>query len=353
MKKMFLLLSILLGGLTMVACNKTSTPTPTEEPKQEEAIIVKDIEKIDIEIGETYTLKHIINSNKGLTVSSEEKVVYEFKDNVLTGLSKGESTLIFQKDNKYQNVTVKVHDKGELSTTFSFDVGRLSGKKIVAFGDSVTANATLGGGNTYFDTFAAAYQMNKGKNYAIGGTTATYTYEGSNIYKEYGNNPTVLDGVRVVKNAYDKAQLNDVDYVFIAYGHNDQYFQPPITVEGDNVYDVNSFDSCHSFKGSYRYMINTLKLANPNVRIILLNCTYSEYDRTNPSRYGKTYNYNDYRNAITEIAEEFNLTCIDPWDYLYPFFDAYEGKHYYKDSVHLSAQGHIELARYICDYREQ
>ena len=53
MKKFFLLLSILLGGLTMVSCNKTPTPTPTEESKQEEAIIVKDVEKIDIEIGET------------------------------------------------------------------------------------------------------------------------------------------------------------------------------------------------------------------------------------------------------------------------------------------------------------
>ena len=42
-----------------------------------------------------------MDSYKGLTVSSEEKVVYEFKDNVLTGLSKGESTLLFQKDNPY------------------------------------------------------------------------------------------------------------------------------------------------------------------------------------------------------------------------------------------------------------
>ena len=148
-------------------------------------------------------------------------------------------------------------------------------------------------------------------------------------------------------------ELDNVDYVFIAYGHNDQYFQPPITVDGDDSYAVNSFDSCHSFKGSYRYMIETLKLANPNVRIILLNCTYSEYDKSNPSRYGKTYSYADYRNAISEIGTEYNLTTIEPWEYLSIFFDAHDNKIYYKDAVHLSERGHLELGQFICSYREQ
>ena len=51
-----------------------------------------------------------------------------------------------------------------------------------------------------------------------------------------------------------------------------------------------TFATCHSYKGSYRYMINVLREANPYMRIILLNCTYSEYDKTLPSPYGKTYN---------------------------------------------------------------
>ena len=350
MRKVFLLLSIILGGITMVSCGEDTAPiTPT---KPEYATLINDVKDVNIEVEETYTFEYIIKKNQGVTVSSTDESIVKVSNNVLTGVKKGETNILLEKDGQKQLVPVKVYDKGELSTSFSFDKERLGGKKIVAFGDSVTANATIGGGRTYFDLFAMANQMNKGKNYAIGGTTATYTYEGSNIYKEYAGNDSVLDGVRVVNKAYLAGELNDVDYVFIAYGHNDQYFQPPITTEGDDVYDVNSFDSCHSFKGSYRYMINTLKLANPNVRIILLNCTYSEYDIANPSKYGRKYSYTDYRNAIKEIAEEFNLTHIDPWDYLYPFFDANDNKIYYKDSVHLSEKGHHELGLFICDYRK-
>ena len=125
----------------------------------------------------------------------------------------------------------------------------------------------------------------------------------------------------------------------------------PNTLINDDLYDVNSFDSCHSFKGSYRYMIKTLLLANPNMRIIILGCTYSEYDKSTPSRYGKLYSYADYRIAIKEIAEEFNLTYIDPWDYMFPYFDAYDSKKFYKDTVHLTVEGHKILGKYLAEYR--
>ena len=350
MKKLLLFLGIIFGSLVMVSCEE-KTPV-AEEPKEIVTTIVQELSKIDIEIEETYTLQYIVKANPGMTVSSDDiEVVTVGENNLLTGIKAGETTITLKLNEKKQIVPIKVYEKGALSSSFSFDKERLAGKKAIAFGDSVTANGTIGGAPTYFNVFVNTFEMKKGKNYAIGGTTATYMYEGSNIYKEYATNSVAIDGVRVVKQAYDNNELASVDYVFIAYGHNDQYFQPPITVAGDDVYDVNSFDSCHSFKGSYRYMINTLKLANPNVRIIILGCTYSEYDKTITMRYGTKYNYSDYRQAISEIAEEFDLTYIDPWEFLKPFFDAYDTKAIYKDSVHLSAAGHKILGDYICDYR--
>ena len=89
-------------------------------------------------------------------------------------------------------------------------------------------------------------------------------------------------------------------------------------------------------------MINVLREANPNIRIILLNCTYSEYDKALPSPYGKTYNYQDYRNATKEIAEEMNCRYVDPWDY-----DFNGSRQYYSDSVHITAKGHQLLSQYI------
>ena len=356
MKKLTLIVVVFLSVLTLTSCKISDFIGGKEDESQDDneikyTTILSELNQIDLEIDETYNLKYVVKDTSGIVVSVVDESVVSIEEKVLTGLKKGETNLELKLENKVQIVKVSVHDKGALSSTFTFNKERLSGKTLAAFGDSVTAPATIGGARTYVENFATKYKMDMANNYAIGGTTATYMYEGSNIYKEYAGSTTAIDGVRVVKNAYDKGELNELDYVFIAYGHNDQYFQAPITASGDDVYDVNSFDSCHSFKGSYRYMINTLKLANPDVRIIILGCTYSQYDLANPSRYGKTYNYDDYRQAMKEVAEEFNLTYIDPWDHLKLYYDNYDNKIFYKDSVHLSAEGHELLANFIFNYR--
>lgn len=343
--------NVLAIAMLLCVCGCGGQSTSSQSSENEYVTIVENFSQIDIEVDETYNISYALRSFPEISATLDNNQIATLESNVISGKTVGESTLTLSLEGKKQRVNINVHEKGALGSTFSFDLGRLASKKIVAFGDSVTANATVGGANTYYNNFANKYRMNDVKNYAIGGTTATYMYEGSNIYKEYANNSVAIDGVRVVKKAYDAGELNDVDYAFIAYGHNDQYFQSPITNSGDDVYDVNSFDSCHSFKGSYRYMINTLKKANPNIRIMLLNCTYSQYNLSNPSRYGKTYSYDDYRLAIKEISEEYSLTHIDPWDHLEMYFDAYDSKYYYKDTVHLSEEGHKVLTHYITDTR--
>ena len=169
-------------------------------------------------------------------------------------------------------------------------------------------------------------------------------YEGSNIYKEYKDNAEAIDGCRVVTNLSKNNELSKFDYVIIAYGHNDQYFQPPLDEENTNHSALNNI---HSFKNSYRYIIKTLKEANKNVNIIILNCTYSEYDIVSPTKYDGGLKYSDYRNASKEIADEYKLKYIDPWNYMRQFFDYNTNKFYYQDSVHLSKNGHIELFKYL------
>ena len=352
MKKILIMFLLVISSVILVSCDKEQQ---AQKPEYTYTTIVEEIDSIDIEIDETYTLKYIINANEGMTAESLNSDVIKFEENVITGLKKGEATIELTLGTKKQKIQVNVHDKGALSTSFTFEVGRFAGKNLVAFGDSVTYPASVGGDKTYVEYLGAKLRLRTYSNFAIGGTTGTYMYEGSNIYKEYYGNSDVewaIDGVRTVKNKYDNGDLNNVQYAIIAFGHNDQYFQPPLTSEGDDVYDINSFDSCHSFKGSYRHMINTLKQANPDMRIIILGCTYSQYDLSNPSRYGHTYNYQDYRNAMKEVAEELNVSFIDPWDYLMPYYDNYDNKFYYNDSVHLSTHGHKLLANYICDSRK-
>lgn len=310
-----------------------------------------EIDDIHLEVGETYYLKEVLADYKGLIVVSQNNEItsYNSQSKMLNAYKEGETNVVLKYKGQNQLVKVVV---GKIGSNYKFSKERLYSKGIVAFGDSVTADATIGNsGKTYSRRFASRFEMNYLRNYAIGGTTATYMYKGSNIYKEYANNKTAVDGCRVVYNAYKNGELTNVDYAFIAYGHNDQYFQPPITVQGDEIYCVDgTFATCNSYKGSYRYMINVLREANPNIRIIVLNCTYSEYDNANPSPYGSKYCYEDYRIATKEIAEEMGCKYIDPWDYMKELYDYGKGNINYSDSVHITAIGHQKLSQFISQF---
>lgn len=231
-----------------------------------------------------------------------------------------------------------------MNDTFKINKDFFANKNLLILGDSVSAQATIGNNKTYSTLLKEELNINELKNAAIGGTTLTYMYEGSNIYKEYKDNAEAIDGCRVVTNLSKNNELSKFDYVIIAYGHNDQYFQPPLDEENTNPLALNDI---HSFKNSYRYIIKTLKEANKNVNIIILNCTYSEYDIVNPTKYDGGLKYSDYRNASKEIADEYKLKYIDPWNYMRQFFDYNTNKFYYQDSVHLSKNGHIELFKYL------
>ena len=310
-----------------------------------------EIDDIHLEVGETYYLKEVLADYRGLIVVSQNNEItsYNSQSKMLNAYKEGETNVVLKYKGQNQLVKVVV---GKIGANYKFSKERLYSKGIVAFGDSVTADATIGNsGKTYSRRFASRFEMNYLRNYAIGGTTATYMYKGSNIYKEYANNKTAIDGCRVVYNAYKNGELTNVDYAFIAYGHNDQYFQPPITVQGDEIYCVDgTFETCNSYKGSYRYMINVLREANPNIRIIVLNCTYSEYDNANPSPYGSKYCYEDYRIATKEIAEEMGCKYIDPWDYMKELYDYGKGNINYSDSVHITAIGHQKLSQFISQF---
>lgn len=223
------------------------------------------------------------------------------------------------------------------------------GKKLIVIGDSLSAEETYNNaGKTYCSVIAEKTGMIFKKNYAIGGTTATYMFPGSHVEIEYKDHKVAIDGCRVSKKAFENHEFDDVDYAFIEYGHNDQYFNDPISVPGDDVYNIDNFDNAHSFKGSYRFIINLLRKANPNIRIILMNCTYSEYDLEYRSKDWKyTLTFADYRQAIKELAEEMNCKYLEPWDYMKPVFDGRTTKEYYHDVCHISPKGHAYLAEFI------
>lgn len=353
MKKTILLISLislpLLGcDNSLISSSSLSNQESSNENNEYEAHEFYDIDDIIIDVNEIIETSNVIRNTNVYDIKVSNENIAVFENNCIVGKNIGETTLTITRGSKRQEVKITVQSS-YADPLYKFSNEDLSGKNLVVFGDSVSAVATINNSKaTYSYLFASNYKMNLVNNYAIGGTTATYMYQGSNIYKEYASNSEAIDGCRVVNKAYLNNELNNIDYAFIAFGHNDQYFQPPISVLNDRRYcDDDTFSTCRSYKSSYRYMINVLRKANPNVKIILLNCTYSEYDKNLPSPYGSKYSYLDYRLATTQIAAEMNCKLIDPWNYMEPYFDFNKGFTYYKDSVHITEKGHKLLADYI------
>lgn len=313
-----------------------------DEITPEEFMLFPDL---TMSVNQRLCIDNFVIENANTEIIIRDQSLLSFEDDSLVALKEGQTYLMVKVEDKYQKVNVNILAENSLRSAFNFSQME-KGKKLVSFGDSVMANATIGADLTYVRHIANEYGLNFVRNYAIGGTTATYMFPGSNIDKEYHGNTDAIDGVRVVKQAYDNGELNDVDYAFIAYGHNDHYFQPPITVEGDDEFNIENFDSAYSFIGSYRYMINLLRLANPNIKIIILNCTYSEYFYDG-SQYGNKYTYLDYRKAQYQVAEEMDVKIVDPWNYLKTIFDGTTRNIYYKDVVHLTVKGHDKLGTYL------
>ena len=298
------------------------------------------IDLINIEVGQKLFIDSYFETH--LLIVDDSSLLC-IKGNYLIGKKVGKTFI------KYLNKTVDVNVIAKGTTNSAYLLSDLKNKnfKFIVIGDSTSAEETYDNkGYTYCHKICKALSGRFTHNYAIGGTTVTYMYKGSNIEKEYKNNLIAIDGVRVVKKAYKNNELANIDVAFIGYGHNDRYFQPPIEDLSCQKYSLNSFNSCHSFKGSYRYIINTLRKANPKILIVILNCTYSEYLLTS-KQWNYSLSYLDYRRAIYEIACEMHTKYIDPWNYMKQYYDFSKENKYYHDVVHFSRDGHAKLAEYI------
>ena len=178
MNKLYKLLSILLVSFSLNGCD--------DSPQYEEQRFFN-ISDIVVEVGDVLEIGNIIKQTDEYEIKITNNKLADFEDYYIKALAKGETTLTITKETKRQTVKLSVIDNGTYVDPYKFSKELLEGKNLAVFGDSVTAVATIGNAAaTYASRFASHYGMNLLKNYAIGGTTATYTYFGSNIYKEYG-----------------------------------------------------------------------------------------------------------------------------------------------------------------------
>lgn len=349
----FLLATSICGALAFSGCveNKDKFADIDLNKYQIDYFIDKNT-PIKIEVDETYDLSEFTKDLVGLDLLKLKFVVNNSRyaiveEMILKGVEIGKTDLyVIYNESTYQPLQIEVVES--LDASFTMDWGRLHGKKVWFFGDSVTYGTGVSYNdqermNNRYSKLLNDYYEFDGKdsdiNFAIGGTTMTHEYEGSNILLEYGNSHVFRKtGVSLI--AQKQMFLSAIDYVFIAYTHNDQYFQAAI---GDDSIPEN-LDDCKSFKQSYSYAINLIKQKNPNARIVLIAPNYSIY-APNPN-YDVGLKYSHYITALEELAVIHNCKFINLWTPTETEIITNK-KTLLADSVHLNAEGHQFITEII------
>lgn len=322
---------------------------------------------VKMEVEERVYINNYIREFKDTEILIPDEKLLKMDGDYLVGLGTGDTFIVYKADGKYQKVLVNIAAKGTYKRAYNFKTADLKGKKIACFGDSVAADGTVGDEQSvYSRRFAKKFGMEYVGNYAIGGMTGTYTAFNANIMSEYGGVVyEKCDGCNIVYNHYSAGDLKGLDYMFISFGANDMYYQSPIDDEKDKdgiKSDFDTFSCAHSFKGSYRYMIDTARAANPNIQIIIFNLHYNQYDVEHKGYSNwRSYKFDtglrqmDYRKAMFEIGYEKDVKVIDEWNYTSELFDFSNDRQgsvtdVYKDVVHFTVYGQKLIADYMYNF---
>lgn len=342
-------------AFALTGCNdKTSSSSST--PSVPDEIVSVDVSgktetdliamnDLSIEVDETYDFTKLLTDTTfaldtfelAVTNKSCTEVTKTSSSYILKGLKEGSSDLYVIHEDQYQIIPISILKLGALSTSFTFDWGRLSNKAVTIFGDSVSYGAGLPDGARYWQLLDEELNFSSVQSFAVGGTTMTYSYDGSHIWEEYSEQGKGFNGVSFVVN--NSQRVIRSNYIIIFYGHNDMYFQPDI---GTTEYLPEKIEDCNSFKSSYAYALNFIKKNNPYARILLITPNYSVY-KPNPS-YDVGLTYEDYRQAIIDMANYYGVRYLDIWDDTY---EEHQKNSILSDSVHLNAHGHRVVADLI------
>ena len=172
-----------------------------------------------------------------------------------------------------------------------YDIYNLSGKKIIAYGDSITSNGQ-------YLRYAERKIGVTIKNAGISSTTMTPS-----------SNP-VTNGDLLTSFNGTCPDLSKYDIVTIAHGTNDLSSSVPIGEIGsitDKLLDTNTF------YGAYRKVIETIINNYPHIRIVL--CTpihkYTIHEANEAVANGAGHKLKDYVDAIHNLANMYSLMVCD------------------------------------------
>lgn len=318
-----------------------------EENYEKETFV--SVDELYMNVNETYNLSLMGKNTLGLNyLSSNPNCLSVSEDGVLTAISNNNEECLsafvyLYTDSKCQKVAVNIVDYSTYGTALtSIDVGRLTGKNVVFFGDSITHNwikYPAGDKSVINDTTSLGYdghyvvELNKKckfasvTNAAWSGGTMSYLPSSPERFTYKSFPVSVNDNIEAIKKS---------DYIFVFYGTNDLTDQ----VKVGNMTDVAVIDekTTSTFAGGMNYGINTIRSVKPDANIIFLNIAYRTYP------YVGKYSINDYNDMIFNICRANLIKHID----VYNMYDTkYSSTYLNSDGLHFSNEGYKVLTDYL------
>lgn len=146
----------------------------------------------------------------------------------------------------------------------------------------------------------------------------------------------------------EQIDFEALKYLIIEYGTNDYFAGVPVE-NPEDAYDE------YTFAGALRSSLEILRKSLPDVQIILISPTYNWYLNTVENCENKDFGGGyllEYVNAVSEIAEEYDVWYVDVYTDFYPLKAHEEALIYTEDGVHPNEDGRVKIAHAIVDYIE-
>lgn len=284
----------------------------------------KHVEIAGVKTGEVYKIKnqcgvnvraYVLKNANGTVISTAPEQPYGTYNNYTMELTipyaaDGGTLYINTFNDTYigvQTVSGMAIDSMKLTNKNIFLLSNLLGKKIIFFGDSITANKGSWGDA---DTIRAKYNMT-GANYAVGGMTYT-----------------VLDSSNDTNNIYlrMKFKLSDIldaDYICFQGATNDAFRGVPLGEMLDED-DFTTEVSTSTFAGAFEMSCRLLRTQVPGAKLLYLANI----------KIPRNKNLINYVNMAKRICNKYSIKYLDLWNDsgMCAGIQTFNDKYYYIDS---------------------
>ena len=308
--------------------------------------------------------------------TSNKKLGFTLQNGVFKGVKEGVYSIFVEIKGAIKEFVITVFkDATTLGEKFPLDKGMFKGKKVVAFGDSITDGFLLDkrniGGFNYTETYFAklCYLLEtksdptdlRRVNFAKGGTCLTYgrrRQNGLSGVERIARKKAYID-VNLRKQ-FPRKEVEKADLCIIYYGSNDMALNVQLSSSNDKPDKV---EEALTIKGATYYLLKTIRELNSNIKILLLppiyrrqnpNIRYTDESKNDVYDITTGHKLSDFGKVMGEVCKDFGAKFFNWYNvFNYENFGKEEELPFTKDGLHPSVLGHQKMFDFIIDAEKE